>query len=195
MKGRLKDEQVIALSGCKGSGKDYCADLLREEGYVILSFSDHLKVIAASLFPACRIDVAPEDKEDVVYKSSYGGVLKSWSHRDIWCALNVLVEINPTILTEPVYEQAVHVIGAGRKVCVKDLRPHNHHEYETVRKLAGHIVYVENMQDPISSRGRHETEDADGYERIKANAHYVFENYKNGPQGFNEFMEKYNACK
>lgn len=181
--------QVIALSGCKGSGKDYCADILRNQGFVVLSFSDQLKIIAANIFDRCRVDVSQAEKKDTIYTSTYGGRIEEYTHRDIWCKLNVLVEIDPMILVRPVLGQAMAMVSVGRKVCIKDLRPHNQQEHLACIKLGAQIIYIENLADPIPVIGRHETEDEAGYQQIRnSEGTLVYQNFKSGPEDFTDFI-------
>ena len=176
----------IAISGMKGSGKDYCTDLIKEHyGAVVLSFSDQLKRICADLFPWLEFDCPPEQKEEPKFYSHVTG--KPYSYRDIWTMMNVMVDIDPQILIRRIEKDLRHEMwehqGQDVHYIIKDLRPHNVEELACCIRHGFRILYVYTDDQPEIT---HKTEQ--GYEKIQNRATWEFHNKKNGPDEFLNFF-------
>lgn len=181
----------IALSGRKFSGKDECAKVLKKHfGLETFSFSDQLKAIAHELFPWLQLDYPQDLKEKKIWVSPYDG--REWSARDVWVALNVIVEIDPSILVRKChYTRMRHMMALldddKMRHCIKDLRPHNPKELEYCLKHNFVIIYIENCKDPVPEEDLHETED--NFDTIINHASIIFQNYKEGEQPFIDFVK------
>ena len=180
----------IALAGRKGSGKDECARVLQENfGFKVFSFSDQHKRIAHHLFPWLQLDYPQGVKENKIWVSPYDG--KEWSPRDIWCALNVIVEIDPDILVRGVHMDRMRELY---KLCddtlmrhvIKDLRPHNPDELSYCVAQDFMIIYIDNVKDPIPEEDLHPTED--NFIAIVNASVGIFTNNKQGDQPFIDFI-------
>jgi hypothetical protein len=182
----------IALAGRKGSGKDVCAKILADHfNFEVFSFSDQLKRIAHQHFPWLHEDYPQELKEKKIWVSPYDG--KEWSPRDVWTALNVLVQIDPDILVNGLHMHRMRKMFALcddtlMRHCIKDLRPHNPDELAYCIAQDFMIIYIENGKDPISEENLHETE-RDFTKIINASTG-IFRNDKTGEQPFIDFMRQ-----
>ena len=180
----------IALAGRKFCGKDACAKVLEEHfGFSTFSFSDQLKKIAHRHFKWLQEDYPQELKEKKIWVSPYDG--KEWSPRDVWVALNVLVEIDPDILVDGVHIQRMRSMmkledDSLMKHCIKDLRPHNPRELKYCVDHGFVIIYINNVRDPVSEDNLHETEK--GFDAIVNRATAMFQNNKLGEQPFIDFI-------
>lgn len=180
----------IALAGRKGSGKDECAKVLEKHfKFDKFSFSDQLKRIAHELFPWLHEDYDPDIKENVIWVSPYDG--REWSPRQIWVALNIIVEIDPDILVNKLHIQRMRSLYALcddtlMRHCIKDLRPHNPMELAYCKAQGFVIVYINNAKDPIPTENLHPTED--NFDPIINEATAIFENHKEGEEPFIQFL-------
>jgi hypothetical protein len=181
----------IALAGRKGSGKDNCAKILADHfGFDVFSFSDQLKHIAHQHFPWLHKDYPQELKEKAIWESPYDG--REWSPRDIWTAMNVLVEIDPDILVNKLHIERMRSLFALcddtlMRHCIKDLRPHNPMELSYCEAQQFVIIYINNAKDPIPAEDLHPTED--NFDPIVNKAVAIFENHKKGEQPFIDFLK------
>jgi hypothetical protein len=176
----------IAVSGMKGSGKDYCVDIITSLYKAqVLSFSDHLKSICHGIFPWLEIDYPPDCKEKIVFYSHVSE--KHYTPRDIWTMMNIVVEIDPDILVRKVEReiQCARISETAQHLIIKDLRPHNPSELYCCERNNFDILYITCDNQPEIT---HKSEE--GYNRILDRAKWVFHNGKNGPEEFVEFLEK-----
>lgn len=181
----------------KGSGKDYCLELLKKEDsngtpteLISFSFSDQLKKICHELFPWLEADYAPSQKEKPIHLSPDG---VWYSPRDIWTAMNIMVEIDPMILVRRVESEYRSSMSSGYLdnadfAIVKDLRPHNPEELAFCLRNDFKIIYIENGKDPIKDVSNLHTTER-GYDNIKSFATATFINRKNNDTDFIEFLK------
>ena len=185
----------LAFSGMKGSGKDYCLELMKNKKPVELihySFSDQLKKICHELFPWLDLDYPPQDKER---KQFYNRAIDDfYAPRDIWTMMNVMVDIDPKILVRRVEaeyraDQSSGLVQTADFVVIKDLRPHNPEELAFCLANQFKIIYIENGKDPIkqSREDMHTTEV--GYDTIKEYATATFMNRKSNDTDFINFLK------
>jgi len=184
----------IALSGMKGSGKDYCLELIKKEtscNVISYSFSDQLKNICHELFPWLDLDYPPQEKE---HKQFYNRAIDDfYAPRDIWTMMNVIVDIDPKVLVRRVESEYRSSMSSGYLdnvdfAIVKDLRPHNPEELAFCLKNNFKIIYIENGCNPIKDvSSLHTTEKGYGDIELFATARFV--NRKNNDTDFINFLK------
>lgn len=139
---------LIALTGRKFSGKDYLAHyLIAQHGFVRVSFSDQLKLLADKIYPwsAPNLEVKPEDKEKVI-PHPYN--VNGYTYRELWVSLDKLREVDPQVFIHGVRHAVHELTSEGKDVVITDIRKQL--EFDMCEELEFNTIKIKNVVDPSS---------------------------------------------
>ena len=130
--------QLIALTARSGAGKDFLAShLINVHGFVRVSFSDELKIIAKTLYPWMELDYAPEDKNKII---NHQMNVCNMSAREIWITLDSLRQVDPLIFVNGVKEKLNKLLSTGVDIIVTDVRKES--EFDLMFDIGATIIKI-----------------------------------------------------
>lgn len=168
---------LVALTGRKSSGKDYLASyLISAHGFVRVSFSDQLKMIADNIYPwsAPNLEVKPEDKEKII---DHPHNVNRLTYRELWMSLDKLREVDPAVFVHNVERLVSELHGYGSKVLITDIRKQI--EFDLCESLKFQTIRINNMVDPTSDPSEDIIE--------TFNVEHEFDHHKLGVYDFADF--------
>ena len=177
---------IVVLTGRKKAGKDTLASTLFKHEFIRISFSDQLKRICADLFPWLELDYPQEVKDQKIFNN------ETLSPRDIWLSLNVLTEIDRTILVRSLETElnkwTSQDLGELNFI-ITDLRKPE--EYEWVQKMGYPIIKI---IDGCSREGIVEDSLEDFIEQIVPNYEFVNNKDEDSKLRFEQFVMEDVVC-
>ena len=172
----------IALTGVSGSGKDFFVEhMVKKYGFERVSFSDQLKKIATCIYPWMKEDYEPYEKERPLNLRIDEETVITKSPREIWLFLNKLREIDDNLFLRHAKKEIDEILERNGKVVISDIRPQI--EFDYCKKNNFTIIYIEPMKNIYNMN------DFDKQVlKYKKEADYVYENYFNGIEDFDQFI-------
>ncbi|AUR97876.1 P-loop containing nucleoside triphosphate hydrolase [Vibrio phage 1.244.A._10N.261.54.C3] len=175
-------DNIVVLCGRKGSGKDFLAERLN--GYVRLSFSDELRILAHDLFPWCPLDPSYKEKDQVI---DHPDNVMGLTPRGVWLRLAdnndpSLRNIDPKLLVNRFMERHLHRIQTNPRTMfvVTDLR--SPQEDERVEAMGWPKVRI--LQP---NRDRDDEDSFEDYvDQIRVDREWV--HHRNGDGGFTQLI-------
>lgn len=169
----------IALCGIAGSGKDFLAQSLIDEGYTRFAFADILKNFCSELYPFLKKDYPAFEKEQPL-NIDYKGVFIDKTPREIWIETSAFIrKFNPTFF----HDLSLKTLSNfNDNIIVPDLRMAI--EFEDLQKLGFTIIYIK------PNILHYEPNNFDKQiDEFKDKIDYTFENNFDGLEPFKEFLK------
>lgn len=170
----------LAFTGEAGSGKDYIVEhLIKDYGYMRVSFSDQLKKLAHTIYPWMKKDYSPQEKEQPL-NIEVNGELITMTPRQIWLHLNKLRDVEDGLFVRMLQDE-MNLLNV-ENIVISDIRTQN--ELDWCIRNGFTTVYVHNEQSA------HPQNDFDDFARsLRGKTDYFLDNPMNGPQFIHDFME------